>query len=37
MKILGIDNVLFYVGNLTEAVAHYTQLGFHLRFHLEAK
>ncbi|HXF71431.1 MAG TPA: VOC family protein [Actinomycetota bacterium] len=34
MRILGIDNVLFAVGDLDAAIDHYRRLGFELRFRL---
>jgi catechol 2,3-dioxygenase-like lactoylglutathione lyase family enzyme len=36
MDILGIDNVIFTVGDLNEAVAFYEKLGFPLKFRLDA-
>ena len=32
MKLLGIDNVLFSVGDLDATIEHYRRLGFELRF-----
>lgn len=37
MKILGIDNVFFQVGNLEEAMAFYEKLGFVLKFRIPSK
>ncbi|HXG40772.1 MAG TPA: VOC family protein [Candidatus Limnocylindrales bacterium] len=34
MKLLGIDNVLFSVGDLDATIEHYRRLGFELRFRL---
>ena len=32
MKLLGIDNVFFEVGNIEDAIEFYEQLGFQLKF-----
>lgn len=37
MKILGIDNVFFQVGNLEEALVFYEKLGFVLKFKIPSK
>ncbi len=35
MEMLGIDHVVFTVGDLSQAVQHYTRLGLRLQFHSE--
>src|SRR5689334_6120504 len=37
MKIQGVDNVLFNVGELEAAIAHYSKLGLTLKFKMEAR
>src|SRR5258708_6577299 len=36
MDILGIDNIIFTVGDLNQAVAFYEKLGFPVKFRLDA-
>lgn len=36
MKILGIDNVFFAVGDMTRALAFYKEIGFKLKYRMDA-